>query len=214
MFLFLYLLKLLGFMKNLTYLILIIPILSLFSQGIGINTTLPMATLHVNGDMKFTPKASDATRLVGIISNGEVKEFELGNSFNITTGTLTVIPPIDSNIFLIGDVDQFLTAPTTDQYDNYDIGLANINIDKTIIRVFGETNGYSVTGFTDGFDGRIIYYYNSQNNNVTFFDLNLGSDAKNQIITGSGANEGTTGEGVAQFIYDGSLEKWILINIR
>ena len=92
--------------------------------------------------------------------------------------------------------------------------MANINIDKTVIRVTGETSGYTITGFSDGFDGRIIYYYNSQSHNVTFFDLNSGSDPKNQILTGSGANEGISAEGVAEFIYDGGLEKWILINIR
>ena len=184
------------------------------SQNVGINTTSPLATLHVNGNFKFVPKASDATRLVGVIPNGSVKEFELGETFNINAGTLEVIPAVDPNIFLIGDIDQSPTAPTTTQYNNYDVGVADINIDKAVIRVIGETAGYTITGFSDGYNGRIIYYYNSQSHNVTFFDLHSGSDPKNQILTGSGSNEGIGGEGVAQFIYDGNLEKWVLINIR
>ena len=201
-------------MKKITYLFLLFPILTLHSQYIGINTTSPQASLHINGNFKFIPKAIDATRLVGVIPDGAVKEFKLGNTFNINAGTLEVTPAIDPNIFLIGDIDQSPTAPTTTQYNDYDIGVANINIDKTVIRVTGETNGYSITGFSDGYNGRIIYYYNSQSHNVTFFDLNSGSNPKNQILTGSGSNEGISAEGVAEFIYDGSLEKWILINIR
>lgn len=201
-------------MKIIIYLFLVFPILTLHCQYVGINTTSPQASLHVNGNFKFVPKAIDATRLVGVIPNGGVKEFELGDTFNISDGTLEVTPAVDPNIFLIGDLDQSPTAPTTTQYDNYDIGVANINIDKAILRVSGETSGYTVTGFNDGYEGRIIYYYNSQIHNVTFFDLNSGSDPKNQILTGSGANEGISGEGVAEFIYDGNIEKWILKNIR
>ena len=204
-------------MKNLTYLtclLLVIPVFSVFSQGVGINTSSPQATLHINGTLKFEPKVSDATRLVGVVPNGSVKEFELGQTFNIESGTLEVIPSVDPNVFLIGDVDQSPTASTISQYDNYDIGVSDANIDKAIIRVSGETNGYTVTGFADGYDGRIIYFYNAQEINVTFFDLHSDSDTKNQILTGSGGNEAINSKGVAEFIYDGSLEKWILINLR
>lgn len=201
-------------MKKIISLFLVFPLLILHGQFVGINTTSPQATLHVGGDFKFAPKMTDATRLVGVIPSGGVKEFELGDTFNITEGTLEVIPAVDPNIFLIGDIDQSTTASTTSQYNNYDIGLSSTNIDRTVIRVLGETNGYSITGFSNGFDGRIIYYYNAQSNNVTFFDMNSDSDPKNQIFTGSGANEGISAEGVAEFIYDGTMEKWILINLR
>lgn len=201
-------------MKRITYLFFVIPILTLHSQYVGINTNSPQASLHVNGNFKFIPKTIDATRLVGVIPNGGVKEFKLGDTFNISEGTLEVTPAVNPNIFLIGDFDQSPTASTITQYDNYDIGIANSNIDKTVIRVKGETGGYTITGFSDGFDGRIIYYYNSQSHNVTFFNMNSGSDPENRIITGSGSNEGINAEGVAEFIYDGTLEKWILINIR
>ena len=201
-------------MKKITYLLLVIPFLSLHSQNVGINTTSPQATLHINGNLKFVPKVSNATRLLGVVTNGGVKEFSLGDTFNINNGTLEVTPSVDPNIFLIGTLDQSPTAPILSQYNNYDIGVAGDNIDRAIIRVTGETSGYSVSGFTDGFDGRIIYFYNAQSNNVTFFDVNSGSNPENQILTGSGSNEGISAEGVAEFIYDGSIQKWILINIR
>ncbi|KQC33042.1 hypothetical protein AAU57_06695 [Nonlabens sp. YIK11] len=201
-------------MKTLISLILFMTSTVLFSQGIGINTAFPEATLHVKGDFKFVPKTTNATRLIGVVANGEVKEMDMGTTFHITNNTLNVSPSIDPNVYLVGDVDQSATANSISQYDNYDIGLAGSNRNKTIIRFTGETNGYNVTGFTDGYDGRIIYFYNSQNTNVTFFDVNNASDDANQIITGSGANEGINGEGVAEFIYDGVIKKWILVNIR
>ena len=201
-------------MKMFSILILVLPFYFSFSQGIGINTTFPEATLHVNGNFKFVPKVTTATRLIGVVSNGEVKEMDMGNTFHITNNTLNVTPSIDPNVYLVGDVDQSQEAYSTSQYNNYDIGLNRANRSKTIIRFTGETNGYNVTGFSDGYDGRIIYFYNSQDNNVTFFDNNPASDDENQIITGSGSNEGLNGEGVAEFIYDGVIKKWILINIR
>ena len=86
-------------MKKITYLFLLFPILTLHSQYIGINTTSPQASLHVNGNFKFVPKAIDATRLVGVIPNGGVREFELGDTFNISGGTLEVTPSCRSKYF-------------------------------------------------------------------------------------------------------------------
>lgn len=201
-------------MKITIYVLLVIPLFVSFSQNVGINTTNPQATLHVNGNLKFEPNLSiSATRLVGVVQNGGTREFELGTTFNITNGTLEVTESVDPNIFLIGDVDQSITA-SVNQYNNYDIGLGDVNQDKTVIRFTGETSGYVVTGFAGGYDGRIIYFYNSQFQSVTFYNLNAASDSENKIITGSGANIGINNVGVAEFIYDGSIEKWILVNVR
>jgi hypothetical protein len=120
-------------MKKITYLILVFPLLTLHCQYVGINTSNPQASLHVNGNFKFVPKAIDATRLVGVIPNGGVKEFELGDTFNINEGTLEVTPNVDPNIFLIGDLDQSATAPTTSIYHNFDLGITNLNIDRAVI---------------------------------------------------------------------------------
>ncbi|MBZ0328254.1 MAG: hypothetical protein K8F54_11650 [Altibacter sp.] len=201
-------------MKITIYVLLVIPLFVSFSQNVGINTTNPQATLHVNGNLKFEPNLSiSATRLVGVVQNGGTREFELGTTFNITNGTLEVTESVDPNIFLIGDVDQSITA-SVNQYNNYDIGLGDVNQDKTVIRFTGETSGYVVTGFAGGYDGRIIYFYNSQFQSVTFYNLNAASDSENKIITGSGANIGINNVGVAEFIYDGAIEKWILVNVR
>lgn len=201
-------------MYKLILILLLIPICGLQAQRVGINTTDPQATLHVGGNLKFNPKIGiEATRLVGVTPTGAVREFALGDNFIIINGTLEVNEARDENILLVGDVDQSGTA-NSGQYDNYDIGIQAGNAPNTIIRITGETNGYTVTGFANGYHGRIFYFYNAQNVNVTFNDLNNASLAANQIVTGSGANVGISGQGVAEFIYDEGVEKWILINVR
>lgn len=202
-------------MKKIIYLLLLFPSLSLMGQNVGINTTSPQATLHVAGDFKFVPKGSvDATRLVGVTASGVVNEFPLGSEFNIVDGTLELIPLVDENVFYVGDVDQSPTALLINTYNDYDIGVADTNENNTILRIFGETAGYNVTGIANGYDGRVIYFYNAQNNNVTFYDLDSRSDPQNQIITGTGGTIGCSGEGVVEMIYDEGAQKWIIINIR
>ena len=202
-------------MKCIIYFLLVMPILTVNGQNVGINTTDPQAKLHVAGNFKFDPNSSvTPTRIVGVESSGLVKEFPLNDDFGIVDGELTVVEEYDLNIYLVGDVDQSPVAATTSEYNNFDLGLGYTNDNNTIIRITGETAGYTVTGFLDGYEGRVIYFYNAQNNNVTFMNLDSGSDPENQIITTTGGNEGISNQGVAEFIYDSSLQKWILINIR
>lgn len=195
--------------------LLILSFINLNAQGVGINTTSPQATLHIAGELKFNPKTTiDATRLVGVTPAGAVRELALGDSFIIEYGELKTNEIIDENLFLVGGVDQSGTAASTTDYNDYDIGVDDFNSNNTIVRIFGETAGYNVTGFANGYDGRIFYFYNAQNNNVTFYDKDVRSAPENQIVTGSGSNVGISGEGVAEFIYDGLMRKWILINVR
>jgi hypothetical protein len=201
-------------MHKLIILVLFFPLCAIQAQRVGINTTTPQATLHISGNFKFTPKTSiDATRLVAVTATGAVKEFALGANFIIVNGSLEVDEALDENVFLVGNVDQSGTSGMGN-YDNYDIGIQQANASNTIIRVTGETSGYNVTGFNNGYHGRIIYFYNAQSVNVTFMNRNNESDFENQIHTGSLGNVGISGQGVAEFIYDGDIQKWILINIR
>ena len=184
-------------------------------QNVGINTTNPQSTLHVVGDFKFIPDSTTvSTRLVGTDSLGDILEFPLVNGFDIVNDTLTVSSILNSNIVLVGDFDQSPMADTVYSWNNIDLGLRDINAYNTVIRVKGETAGYEVTGFTNGFKGRIIYFYNSQTHNMTFKNLSSSSNPENQIVTGTGGDESINAEGVAEFIYDTVLQKWILINIR
>lgn len=185
-----------------------------YAQGVGINKIDPQATLHIGGGLKFNPDTTtNATRLIAVTDTGEVSHFPLGDNFIIVDGTLKVNEEVDENTFLVGDQDQTATA-NSGQYDNYAIGLQQNNANNTIIRFSGETSNYTITGFANAYHGRIFYLYNAQTVNVTFTNLDAASSPENQILTGNGANIGISAEGVAEFIYDGVREKWILINIR
>ena len=201
-------------MRQLVFVMGILCAFSLQAQ-VGIGTTNPQATLHIVGDFKFKPnKTVKATRLVGLNITGDLKEFPLGDDFDIVDGVIEINEVLDANEFLVGNLDQSSTAVSTDRYDNYDIGITSSNQENTIIRLTGETQGFDITGFDHGFDGRVIYVYNAQNHNVTFLPLNANSDPENQIMTIDGNNSGLQGEGVAEFIYSATLQKWIMINKR
>lgn len=184
--------------------------------GVGIGTTNPQATLHIAGDFKFIPdNTTVATRLVGLSKAGDLVEIRLGSEFQIVHGELQVTERLDDNILLVGGVDLSGSASTKTVWNDFDLGLSGDNTDNTVIRLTGETSGYSISGFQGGFDGRVIYVYNSEGNNLTFIDASTSASLpENRILTGTGGNVGTNGQGVAEFIYDGSLKKWLLINIR
>lgn len=184
-------------------------------QFVGINTTNPRAKLHIAGDFKFTPDNTvTATNLIGTDGNGDLVKFPLINGFQIIDNTLIASEMGERNKMYVGVYDQSPVSETTSVYANLDLGIIGTNYLDTVIRVFGETLPYQVTGFVGGSNGRILYFYNNQTNNVTFKNLDPSSTAENQIITGTGGDESIQGEGVAEFIYDVSLQKWILLNLR
>lgn len=184
-------------------------------QFVGINTTDPQATLHIAGDLKFVPDNTvTSTRLIGANSSGDIIEFPLVNGFQIVDNTLTLASSEIKNLIKVGTYDQSPLAPTISSWDNFDLGLVDSNASNSVIRIIGETGSYHVTGFQGGQHGRILYYYNAQQHNVTFKNLDSLSDPENQIITGAIGDESIVAEGMAEFLYDGSVQKWVLINIR
>lgn len=188
--------------------------LSSEAQNVGINTLKPEATLHVAGGFSFISKGTAAVKLVGLNSIGDFIEFPLGEEFSLVDGTLSVVPALDENIFLVSTIE--LPAGTTGGvYNNYDIGIGinSANSGKTIFRLTGETAGYVITGLLNGYDGRVVYIFNSQSNNVTFEGLDGRSNSENQFLLQNGS-ENMSGQGVAEFIYDGFIKKWVLVNIK
>jgi hypothetical protein len=199
--------------NKLTALLLCTICFSLNAQRIGIGVLDPQASLDINGDLSFIPKTTHAVKLLGLSLNGMAKEYPLSPEFTFTDGVLEISPSLEDNQILVGSHDQSTDGNTTGIYHNYDIGLSDSNAENGIIRLTGETTGYTITGFADGVPGRTIYIYNAQNVNVTFMHLNTGSNPENQLIL-EGASENINAQGVAEFVYDGFLEKWVLINLR
>lgn len=71
---------------------------------------------------------------------------------------------------------------------------------------------FTVTGFTGGVDGAVIYIYNLSGQNMTL-SHQTGSSAANQIITSTGGNVSTTGNGMFTLVYiAGTVNKWVLMS--
>jgi hypothetical protein len=80
----------------------------------------------------------------------------------------------------------------------------------SFFRITGPTGAFSISGFTDGESGRTIKVFNTTAQQMTIKNL-TGSSAANQIQTLSGGDVVLrTGTSIATFLYDITLQKWIL----
>ncbi len=88
--------------------------------------------------------------------------------------------------------------------NNNDVALDSMSF----YRITGATATFSVTGFTSGYDGRILTIINATNYAMTLSHL-TGSTAANQINTGMGTNIIISSNGTASFIYNSAVSKWL-----
>ena len=64
-----------------------------------------------------------------------------------------------------------------------------------------------------GRDGKVIWLINLTGQAMTIaHDSGVEPTAANRIYSLTGADQVTTGNGAAQFIYDGSSSRWIMLN--
>lgn len=96
------------------------------------------------------------------------------------------------------------TALTCVNGVNSNIALA----DYSFYRVTGPTAAFSITGFGNGVDGRVLTVINASGQNMTLSHL-VTSTVANQINTGGSAVV-LPANGVATFIYNVNLTKWIV----
>lgn len=191
----------------------------IFAQGVGFGTTNPQATLHVAGAMQYIPDTSvQPQRVVGIDDTGLLGEIDLGDNFGIVNNELTIIN--DSGADLLNIEDLSITTNTLSSgniYHDFDIAINGVHQMTPIVRLNNSTTNYSISGFQGGIDGKHIYVLNETSVNVTFLDKSNGataSSSENQIILPNGSSMGLSGKGVAEFIYDGTINKWLLVNLR
>jgi hypothetical protein len=67
------------------------------------------------------------------------------------------------------------------------------------------------TGFAGGVGARFVFLLNAGSSTMTLANLNGGSAAQNQIITGAGANVTIQPDRSALLIYDSVSQKWRLV---
>jgi hypothetical protein len=84
--------------------------------------------------------------------------------------------------------------------------------DYSFYRIIGATAAFSITGFDNGQNGRVLFLINATAFNLTLSNLNASSDLDNRINTGSGTNLTLTPSGSATLIYNATLQKWAVFS--
>jgi hypothetical protein len=97
------------------------------------------------------------------------------------------------------------TALTLANGANNDINLAT---EYSFYRITGPTAAFSITGFNNGQDGRILTVVNATTQTMTISG-STGSVAANQLLTG-GLTFTVSANGSATFQYNTTLSRWVL----
>lgn len=66
----------------------------------------------------------------------------------------------------------------------------------------------TVTGFTNGVDGRRVQIFNVGAQNLIVANQSASSTAANRVITGTGASVTIAADGAARLVYDGTTARW------
>ena len=187
----------------------------IFSQ-VGINTSSPQETLHVEGTMRVSDKSTaTATTIVGSDNAGTLTDIVVGSNLELTGNQLNAIFPATSGspaYYLVTDI----TIPDGSPGENFndlDILLGSSNADKVVFRLLGRTSNYKITGISGGSDGRHIVLFNVSLSNLTVTNEDTKSLPQNRLVTLAN-NVATSGQGTAELVYDGTLQRWILIAFR
>lgn len=85
---------------------------------------------------------------------------------------------------------------------------------KSFLHITGPAGPFSVSGFQNGYNGKILVVVNMTGQNMTIENLDTDSDPVNRINTLSGGNITTTGNGSVTMIYSGEENRWMVISVR
>lgn len=92
----------------------------------------------------------------------------------------------------------------------------NIVALSVVMRITAPTGAFNISGMTGGVDGRVIKLVNTTSQNMTINNLSGSSASGNKIITNTGGDRTTTGEGAVELIYDENADSsngaWIIIS--
>jgi hypothetical protein len=100
------------------------------------------------------------------------------------------------------------TALTLANGSNNDITLG----DYSFYRILGPTAAFSITGFGNGQNGRVLFLMNATAHNMTLNNLNASSTLVNRINTGSNDNLTLAPSGSVTLIYNATLQKWAVFS--
>lgn len=85
---------------------------------------------------------------------------------------------------------------------------------NVFVELSGPTADFNVNGIAGGRDGKILFLLQQTTHNMTIMhESGVEPVAANRIITMTGADRATTGNGAAILIYSGAISRWILISL-
>ena len=148
----------------------------LFAQ-VGINTTSPQETLHVEGTLCVTNTSTKTpTKITGMDSNGTMTDVVVGSNLTLTGNVLSAnsISASSPTIYLTATHKLPVGSPG-DKFNDLDMSIGTSNIDRVVFRLTGRTNNYKITGLHGGTDGRHIVLFNVPSVNMSLNDEDTNS---------------------------------------
>lgn len=201
--------------KNYALKTVCVATLLFFQMGyaqVGIGTTNPLSTLHVQGTMRVTNtnNTTTTTKLAGTCDAGIVADIKVGRNLALVNNELSAADS-DNSVYKVAAV-KMLTPVSNYVFDNLDLQLNGANAGVVVFRLYGSTSGFSIKGIAGGTDGRHIILYNSSSVNMGMVQMSSSTPVNNIDTIGSSTQ--TSGVGTVELVYDGSSSKWIVIAIR
>ncbi|AVI49893.1 hypothetical protein C5O00_01390 [Pukyongia salina] len=178
---------------------------SLFAQ-VGIGTTNPQATLDVNGTLRINTTDQESVitnKLGGLNNDGTFREVEIGGNLELKNNVLSIKKATDHSFGSI-----ILPVKTNHDVDLL-IGDGELNEGKSIIRIYNLLLGESkLTGIKAGYDGQSVWLYPQDGK------LKLQANDNNSLPVNhieSNNKSGAKQYGMINIVYDGTRQKWIIM---
>lgn len=103
---------------------------------------------------------------------------------------------------LATDIESVTTAATFNAFSS----------EKSAAELSGSTLAIAINGIDAGIDGQRIDIYSLGTGAVTFAHQSTSADSANRIISLTGSDVTTTGNGSGRLIYSEAQSRWILLN--
>ena len=175
---------------------------------VGINTSNPQETLHVNGKIRVDDAdGRSAVSVLGVDATGTLNKMNVAGALEVHNNTIVAS---GTGYYSVVNIGIITPGPNT-RIDNIDLALDAANTYKTVIRFTGQTQSFDLTGIQGGVEGRHIILLNSQNVGMGVINNSNQSLPLNRFLT-YGSTATTSGQGAIELVYDGT--RWIVISIR
>jgi len=186
---------------------------------VGIGTTSPQETLHVQGDLivEGFSELDNSTALIGADAQGNLTTLNLNNQLVFENNRLQLASSI---LYGIGTMSlSGLAIGSGNQVHDLDLqlGPGEVNNGKTVVKVSNLPGNIKITGIQDGVDGMHLFFYHAGTQNIVFLDESNNaansSLPKNRIKVLAGS-ETISAEGSVELFYDGAIQRWLFLSIH